>query len=85
MDLRPLLRAHSYLRVQQPPSLWEVECDDQALVRVGAGDWTPAVSWPGDGDSTVVLVSPDLDAAARVLDVPWAYTPARPAPVDPSP
>ena len=34
MDLGPLLRAHSYLRVERPPELWPAEVDDVALIRL---------------------------------------------------
>jgi len=44
-----------------------------ALTILGAGSWTPEVSWLPD-NANVVLVNPDLDAAVRVLGTPWAYT-----------
>ncbi len=34
MDLGPYLRAHSYLRVQRPFTLWSVDVDDVALIRL---------------------------------------------------
>jgi hypothetical protein len=34
VDLRPYLRAHGYLRVEQPPTLWEADCDDELLIRL---------------------------------------------------
>jgi len=34
VDLRPYLRAHGYLRVEQPPALWEADCDDELLIRL---------------------------------------------------
>ena len=34
MDLRPYLRAHGFLRVEQPPELWEADCGDELLIRL---------------------------------------------------
>ena len=34
MDLGPYLRAHSYLRVERPFTLWHAEVDDVALIRL---------------------------------------------------
>ncbi len=34
MDLGPVLRAHSYLRVERPPVLWLAAVDDVALIRL---------------------------------------------------
>ena len=34
VDLRPYLRAHGYLRVEQPPELWDADCDDELLIRL---------------------------------------------------
>ena len=34
MDLGPVLRAHSYLRVERPPVLWPAAVDDVALIRL---------------------------------------------------
>lgn len=117
MDLGPYLRAHSYLRVERPFTLWHAEVDDVALIRLtgellaaalsrgtelgdivlrasnvtidgddspspagdyvaltveGAGNWSPEVSWTPDTD--VVLVNPDVTAAARTAEVRWGYT-----------
>jgi hypothetical protein len=48
--------------------------DYVALTILGGGDWNPEVTWPSPGDQRVVLVNPDLDAAARAAGIPWAYT-----------
>ena len=41
---------------------------------VGRGDWAPEVSWdPAATASQPMLVSADLDAAARVAGARWAY------------
>jgi hypothetical protein len=34
VDLGPYLRAHSYLRIERPFTLWHAEVDDVALVRL---------------------------------------------------
>ena len=34
MDLGPVLRAHSYLRVERPFTLWPAEVDDVRLIRL---------------------------------------------------
>ena len=34
MDLVPLLRAHAFIRVEQPPLVWHVAVDDVALIRL---------------------------------------------------
>jgi hypothetical protein len=34
VDLGPVLRAHSYLRVERPPTLWPAEVDDVRLIRL---------------------------------------------------
>ena len=34
MDLGPYLRAHSYLRVERPFTLWHADVDDVALIRL---------------------------------------------------
>ena len=34
MQLGPLLRAHSFLQVQQPPQLWAVDVEDEPLIRL---------------------------------------------------
>jgi hypothetical protein len=34
MDLGPYLRAHSYLRVERPFTLWPADVDDVALIRL---------------------------------------------------
>jgi len=34
VDLGPYLRAHSYLRVERPFTLWHAEADDVALIRL---------------------------------------------------
>jgi hypothetical protein len=118
VDLSPYLRAHSYLRVERPFTLWDADVDDVALVRltgemlaaalargtdladivlrasnvtvtdddspigagdhvaltvVGAGDWSPEVSWTPDR-TDLVMVSDDLTAAARTAGVRWGYT-----------
>ena len=118
MDLGPYLRAHSYLRVERPFTLWDAEVDDVALIRltgellaaalvrgteladivlrannvtvtdgggaapvgdyvaltfVGAGDWSPEVSWTPVRDD-VVLVNDDVTRAARAAAIVWGYT-----------
>jgi hypothetical protein len=123
VDLRPYLRAHGFLRVEHPPALWAVGCDDVALIRLtgelisaalvrgteleqvgllasnvvvtepgvpapgeyvaltveGAGDWGPEITWDPATAPAGSLLSADVDAAARVLGVTWAYTRAGPA------
>jgi hypothetical protein len=118
VDLGPYLRAHSYLRVERPFTLWNADVDDVALIRltgellavtlargtalpdvvlrannvtvsdddgavpagdyvaltiVGAGDWSPEVSWT-PVDEHVVLVNDDVTAAARAAAIVWGYT-----------
>jgi hypothetical protein len=34
VDLVPYLRAHSFLRVEWPPALWDADCDDELLIRL---------------------------------------------------
>jgi hypothetical protein len=34
VDLGPVLRAHSYLRVERPSELWPLEVDDVVLIRL---------------------------------------------------
>ena len=34
MDIGPVLRAHSYLRVERPSTLWPAEVDDVPLIRL---------------------------------------------------
>jgi hypothetical protein len=47
--------------------------DFVGITILGRGDWAPEVSWdPGPG-SQPVLVSADLDAAARDARARWAY------------
>jgi hypothetical protein len=48
--------------------------DYVALTVIGAGDWRPEVIWDPDVLPATVLLNDDLDRAARVLGVPWAYT-----------
>jgi hypothetical protein len=118
VDLRPYLRAHGYLRVEQPPELWEADCDDELLIRLtgeliataltrgtdlpdvglravnvvvtedgvpapgdyialtvgGVGDWGADRSWDPGTSPPGTLLNPDVDAAARVVGIRWAYT-----------
>jgi hypothetical protein len=46
--------------------------DFVALTIRGAGDWRPELHWSPAGDA--LLVSPDLDAAARAAGVAYGYT-----------
>jgi hypothetical protein len=117
VDLGPYLRAHSYLRVERPFTLWHAEVDDVALIRltgellaaalgrgteladivlrannvtvaddgavapgdyvaltvVGAGDWSAEVSWTPEL-AGLVLVNPDVTAAARAAGVCRGYS-----------
>lgn len=50
-----------------------------ALSIMGAGDWSPEVSWFPDAADAPVLVNADIDAAARAAGVRWAYTRTFPA------
>jgi hypothetical protein len=34
IDLDALLNAHAFMRVERPPSLWEVEVDDEPFIRM---------------------------------------------------
>jgi hypothetical protein len=34
VDLGPYLRAHSYLRVERPFTLWDADVEDVALIRL---------------------------------------------------
>ena len=118
VDLVPYLRAHSFLRVEWPPALWDSDCDDELLIRLtgeliaaalargneldavglrannvvvtdagvpapgeyvaltvdGAGDGGNEITWNPRADRTPTLVNPDVDAAARAVDIRWAYT-----------
>jgi hypothetical protein len=119
MDLGPVLRAHSYLRVERPFTLWPAAVDDVALLRLlgeaiacslgrgtelgdvllrasnvtvehddapigagdyvaltvgGAGDWSPEISWTPGEPAELVVLTPEVTAAARVAGVRWAYT-----------
>jgi len=48
--------------------------DYVALSIIGAGDWSPEMHWRLAGPNTPILVSLDLDAAARAAGIPYAYT-----------
>jgi hypothetical protein len=56
-----------------PEALTLTPGDYVTLTIAGAGDWTPEVSWTAADDS-VVLLNADLDRAARVAGIPWAYS-----------
>ena len=34
MNLEPLLRAHGFIKVERPPSMWEADTRDEAFLRV---------------------------------------------------
>ena len=34
IDLEALLNAHAFMRVERPPSLWEVDVDDEPFIRM---------------------------------------------------
>ena len=34
IDLESLLNAHAFMRVERPPSLWEVDVDDEPFIRM---------------------------------------------------
>ena len=34
IDLDALLNAHAFMRVERPPSLWEVDVDDESFIRM---------------------------------------------------
>jgi hypothetical protein len=120
VDIVPLLNAHAFLVVERPPEVWEVDGDDEPVVRMlgemiaaalvrgtplervvlraanvvvevgsamgppggayvalsimGPGDWLPEIHWRPDQDGAAVLVSPDLDAAARAAGARYGYT-----------
>jgi len=48
--------------------------DYVALSIIGGGDWSPELHWRPGRPDTPVLVTPGLDAAARVAGIPYAYT-----------
>ena len=54
MDVGPLLNAHAFLRVERPPVLWDVDVDDEPLVRA-IGEMIAAALTRGTDLADVVM------------------------------
>ena len=54
VKLEALLRAHSFLRVERPPALWEVDAEDVPFVRA-LGEMIAASLGRGNGLADLVL------------------------------
>jgi len=54
VDLGPYLRAHSYLRIERPSTLWRAEVDDVALIRL-TGELLAAALTRGTALPDIVL------------------------------
>ncbi len=54
MQLEALLRAHSFLRVERPPVLWEIDAEDVPFVRA-LGEMIAASLGRGNGLADLVL------------------------------
>jgi hypothetical protein len=79
MQLRPLLRAHGFMPVEQPPELWDVDAEDTTLVPM-LGEMIAAGLTRGNDLGALTLaannvtVEPDPDADEPVLaPVPGDY------------
>jgi hypothetical protein len=59
MDLGPLLNAHAFLRVERPPVLWEVDLDDEPLVRT-IGEMIAAALTRGTDLADVVMQASNI-------------------------
>ena len=70
VELRPLLNAHAFLRVQRPVLLWDADVDDEPLIRT-LGEMIAAALARGTELADVVLnaanvtVEPDPDPESR--------------------
>jgi hypothetical protein len=62
LDLGPYLRAHSYLRVERPFTLWHVEVDDVALIRL-TGELLAATLGRGNELGDIVLRASNVTIA----------------------
>jgi hypothetical protein len=76
MDLGPFLDAHSDLRVERPPELWEADVDEGALVRL-LGEMIAAALARGSARGEIVLrvnnvtVEPPDDQCGGAADEPF--------------
>jgi hypothetical protein len=61
VDLGPLLRAHGYLQVERPPALWDVNADDELLIRM-LGVMISAALVPGTELGDIVLRANNVTA-----------------------
>ena len=61
MELGPLLRAHGFLQVQRPPEVWDVDADDELLIRM-LGEMIAAALVRGTELGDVVLRADNVTA-----------------------
>jgi hypothetical protein len=72
VELGPLLRAHGFLQVERPPELWDVDADDELLIRT-LGEMIAAALVRGTELGDVLLRAnnvtvPEADGALPVGD-----------------
>jgi hypothetical protein len=61
VELGPLLRAHGFLQVERPPELWDVDADDELLIRM-LGEMIAAALVRGTELGDVVLRADNVTA-----------------------
>jgi hypothetical protein len=69
VELGPLLRAHSYLRVEQPPDPWSVDGDDERIIRM-LGEMIVAALVQGTELGDVVLRANNVTVAEDGATLP---------------
>jgi hypothetical protein len=62
VELGPLLRAHGFLQVERPPELWDVDADDELLIRM-LGEMIAAALVRGTELGDVVLRANNVTVA----------------------
>jgi hypothetical protein len=61
VELGPLLRAHGFLQVERPPEVWDVDADDELLIRM-LGEMIAAALVRGTELGDVVLRADNVTA-----------------------
>ena len=69
MELGPLLRAHGFLQVERPPELWDVDADDELVIRM-LGEMIAAALLRGAELGDVVLRADNITTAEADGDPP---------------